>query len=151
TVMKGLPLAYQKDMQEDKLPVFQASDALELCLAATAGLVRDMQPDRERLRDMAARGFSTATDLADWLVRELGLPFRRAHHITGAAVKRAEALGCDLAGLPLAELQKLEPRITEGVFGVLTPAASVASRTSYGGTAPRQVRAQIKRWKELLA
>src|SRR5207244_6041417 len=101
TVMKGLPLAYQKDMQEDKLPVFEAADALELCLAATAGMVRDLRPDRERLRDAAARGFSTATDLADWLVRELKMPFRRAHHATGEIVKRAEAPGSTLAELPL--------------------------------------------------
>jgi len=143
TVMKGLPLAYQKDMQEDKLPVFQASDALELCLAATAGLVRDMQPDRERLRDMAARGFSTATDLADWLVRELGLPFRRAHHITGEIVKRAEARGCILADLPLAEFQAVEPAIDETVYQVLDVERSVASRASYGGTAPSRVREAI--------
>jgi argininosuccinate lyase len=99
----------------------------------------------------AGAGFSTATDLADWLVRELGLPFREAHHLTGAAVKRAEALGCDLPGLALSELQALDPRISEGVYQVLTPESSVASRKSYGGTAPDQVRAQIRRWKEILA
>jgi argininosuccinate lyase len=99
----------------------------------------------------AGAGFSTATDLADWLVRELDLPFRDAHHITGAAVKRAEQLGCNLPGLPLAELRTLDPRITDGVYQVLTPAASVASRKSYGGTAPDQVRVQIQRWKEILA
>jgi argininosuccinate lyase len=99
----------------------------------------------------AGAGFSTATDLADWLVRELGLPFRDAHHITGAAVKRAEQLGCDLAGLPLADLQALDAGITAGVYDVLSPAASVASRMSYGGTAPDQVRAQIQRWKEILS
>jgi len=107
TVMKGLPLAYQKDMQEDKVPVFEGADALELCLAAMTGMVRDMRPDRARLRDAATRGFSTATDLADWLVRTLGGPFRRAHHITGEIVKRAEAQGCTLAELPLAELPAL--------------------------------------------
>src|SRR6202040_281821 len=128
TVMKGLPLAYQKDMQEDKLPVFDASDALELCLAATTGLVRDMRPDRERLRDMAGRGFSTATDLADWLVRALGLPFREAHHVTGEIVKRAEARGCTLGDLPLAELQAVEPAITEAVFQGIGVERSVASR-----------------------
>jgi argininosuccinate lyase len=143
TVMKGLPLAYQKDMQEDKLPVFDASDALELCLAATTGLVRDMRPDRERLREMAGRGFSTATDLADWLVRALGLPFRQAHHITGEIVKRAEARGCALADLPLAELQAVEPAITEAVFQVIEVERSVASRASYGGTAPSQVREAV--------
>jgi argininosuccinate lyase len=143
TVMKGLPLAYQKDMQEDKLPVFDASDALELCLAATTGLVRDMRPDRERLREMAARGFSTATDLADWLVRALGLPFRQAHHITGEIVKRAEGRGCTLADLPLAELQAVEPAITDAVYQVLDVERSVASRASYGGTAPSRVREAV--------
>ena len=140
TVMKGLPLAYQKDMQEDKVPVFEAADALELCLAATAGMVRDLQPDRERLRAAAGRGFSTATDLADWLVRALGLPFRRAHHVTGEIVKCAEARGCTLAELPLAELQAAEPAITASVYEVLTVDRSVASRTSLGGTAPARVR-----------
>ena len=143
TVMKGLPLAYQKDMQEDKVPVFEASDALELCVAAMTGLVRDMRPDRARLHEMAARGFSTATDLADWLVRALGLPFRRAHHITGDIVKRAEARGCALAELPLAELQVVEPAITDAVYQVLEPEHSVASRASYGGAAPARVREAI--------
>jgi argininosuccinate lyase len=139
TVMKGLPLAYQKDMQEDKLPAFEAADALELCLAATAGMVRDMRPDRDRMRDAASRGFSTATDLADWLVRALGLPFRRAHHITGEIVKRAEGRGCTLAELPLAELQAVEPAITPAVYEALAVDRSVASRTSFGGTAPERV------------
>jgi argininosuccinate lyase len=143
TVMKGLPLAYQKDMQEDKAPVFEASDALELCLAAMTGLVRDLRPDRERLRAAAARGFSTATDLADWLVRALGLPFRQAHHITGEIVKRAEGRGCVLAELPLGELQDLEPGITAAVYDVLDPERSVASRASYGGTAPVRVRQAV--------
>jgi argininosuccinate lyase len=149
-VMKGLPLTYSKDMQEDKVPVFEAFDALELSLRAMAGMVADMQPAVENMEKAAGAGFSTATDLADWLVRALGLPFREAHHVTGAAVKRAEQLGLDLPGLPLEDLQALEPRITAGVYDVLTPQASVASRTSYGGTAPVEVRAQIKRWKELL-
>jgi len=140
TVMKGLPLAYQKDMQEDKVPVFEAADALELCLAATAGMVRDMRPDRARLREAAGRGFSTATDLADWLVRELGMPFRRAHHVTGEIVKRAEARGCTLPELPLAELQAVEPGIAPAVFDVLDVERSAASRTSFGGTAPARVR-----------
>jgi argininosuccinate lyase len=143
TVMKGLPLAYQKDMQEDKVPVFEAADALELCLAATTGLVRDMRPDRERLRDAAARGFSTATDLADWLVRALDLPFRRAHHITGEIVRRAEVRGCSLAELQLSELQAVEPAITDAVYDVLDIERSVASRASFGGTAPAQVREAI--------
>jgi len=140
TVMKGLPLAYQKDMQEDKVPVFEAADALELCLAATAGMVRDMRPDRKQMRTAAARGYSTATDLADWLVRVPGLPFRQAHHVTGEIVKRAEAQGCTLAELPLAELQAVEPAITMAVYDVLAVEHSVASRTSLGGTAPVRVR-----------
>jgi argininosuccinate lyase len=151
TVMKGLPLAYSKDMQEDKPPVFEAFDALSLSLAAMAGMVADLEPNRARMAAAAGAGFSTATDLADWLVRRLDLPFRRAHHVTGAAVKRAEALGVDLPDLPLAELQALEPGVTADVYDVLTPAASVASRISYGGAAPAQVRAQIHRWKERLS
>ena len=143
TVMKGLPLAYGKDMQEDKIPVFEAADTLELCLAATTGMVRDMRPDRERLRAAAERGFSTATDLADWLVRVLGMPFRRAHHATGMIVKRAEARGCTLAELPLAELQAVEPAISPAVYDVLNPDRSVASRSSFGGTAPDSVRVAI--------
>jgi argininosuccinate lyase len=143
TVMKGLPLAYGKDMQEDKVPVFDAVDALELCLAATAGMVRDMQPHREQLRAAAEHGFATATDLADWLVRAAGLPFRRAHRVTGQIVKRAEALGCSLAELPLDELQAVEPAITVGVYDVLDPTRSVASRTSFGGTAPERVRTAV--------
>ena len=150
TVMKGLPLAYSKDMQEDKPPVFEAFDALEVALAAMTGMVADLKADRARMAAAAGAGFSTATDLADWLVRELGLPFRKAHHVTGAAVKRAEALGLDLADLPLEELTALEPGVYAGIYEVLTPQASAASRTSYGGTAPDQVRAQIARWKERL-
>jgi argininosuccinate lyase len=150
-VMKGLPLTYSKDMQEDKVPTFEAFDALELSLLAMAGMVADLEPDRAKMAAAAGQGFSTATDLADWLVREAGLPFRDAHYVTGAAVKRAEQLGCDLPGLPLSELQGLHPKITEDVYQVLTPEASVASRRSYGGTAPDQVRAQVKRWKEILA
>ena len=148
TVMKGLPLAYGKDMQEDKIPVFEAADALELCLAATDGMVRDMRPDRARLRAAADRGYSTATDLADWLVRVAGLPFRHAHRATGEIVKRAEMVGCGLAALPLAELQAIEPAITADVYNVLDPASSVASRTSFGGTAPSQVRAAIAAARE---
>jgi argininosuccinate lyase len=143
TVMKGLPLAYGKDMQEDKVPVFEAVDALELCLAATTGMVHDMRPDSERLRVAAERGFATATDLADWLVRVIGLPFRRAHHTTGMIVKRAEALGCTLAELSLGELQAVEPAITAAVYDVLDAGRSVASRTSFGGTAPQRVRAAV--------
>jgi argininosuccinate lyase len=149
-VMKGLPLAYGKDMQEDKPPIFEAFDALELSLEAMAAMVGDMAVDEEAMARAAGAGHATATDLADWLVRELRLPFRQAHHLTGAAVKRAEESGCALWELSLDELRKLEPRITEGVYKVLTPRASVESRTSYGGTAPAQVRAQIARWKESL-
>ena len=148
--MKGLPLAYGKDMQEDKQPVFEAFDSLELCLKAMAGMVSDFRPDRERMAAAAGGGFSTATDLADWLVRRLNLPFRQAHHVAGAAVKRAETLGQGLAELALEELQALEPRITPDVYQVLTPEASAASRSSYGGTAPTEVRRQIDVWKERL-
>ena len=144
TVMKGLPLAYQKDMQEDKVPVFEAADALELCLAATAGMVRDMRPDRERLRAAAGRGFSTATDLADWLVRALGLPFRQAHHVTGAIVKRAEALGCSARRTAARRnAGRSSRRSPPTVFDVLDVERSVASRTSFGGTAPVRVREAI--------
>jgi argininosuccinate lyase len=141
TVMKGLPLAYSKDMQEDKVPVFEAADTLELCLAAATGMVLDLSVETEAMRRVAASGFSTATDLADWLVRALGLPFRQAHHVTGTLVKRAETLGCGLAELPLAEMQQVEPRIDAGVYDVLTTEKSVASRTSFGGTAPANVAA----------
>jgi argininosuccinate lyase len=150
-VMKGLPLTYSKDMQEDKVPTFEAFDSLELALLAMAGMVTDLEPNTERMAAAAGSGYSTATDLADWLVRELNLPFRQAHHLTGAAVKRAEQLGLDLPDLSLDELKALDPRITDGVYSVLTPAASAASRQSYGGTAPDQVRRQIARWKEVLA
>jgi argininosuccinate lyase len=143
TVMKGLPLAYGKDMQEDKVPVFEAADTLELCLAATTGMVRDLRPDRQRLRQAAGRGFATATDLADWLVRIGGLPFRQAHHAAGQIVKRAEELGCALAELPLAELQAVEPTISAAVYDVLDADRSVASRLSFGGTAPVRVRAAV--------
>jgi argininosuccinate lyase len=150
-VMKGLPLTYGKDMQEDKVPVFEAFDALDLSLAAMAGMVADFSADRARMEAAAGCGFSTATDLADWVTQVLDLPFRQAHHVAGAAVKRAEALGLDdLRALPLEELRAIEPRITKAVYEVLTPAASAASRTSYGGTAPAQVRLQIKRWKDQL-
>jgi len=149
-VMKGLPLAYGKDMQEDKVPTFEAFDALSLSLAAMTGLVADLEPDVAAMARAAGAGYATATDLADWLVRVRGIAFRDAHHIAGSAVKRAEALGVDLADLPLAEFQALEPSLSADVYQVLTPAASTASRQSFGGTAPAQVRAQIARWKELL-
>ncbi|MCK8787915.1 argininosuccinate lyase [Roseomonas sp. NAR14] len=151
TVMKGLALTYAKDMQEDKEGVFDAAENLALGLAATAGMVRDLRPDAERMKAAAGAGFSTATDLADWLVRELRLPFRDAHHVTGRLVAMAEAKGVDLAALSLDEMRTVEPRITEGVFGVLTVEASVASRTSYGGTAPDNVRRMAAEWQERLA
>ncbi len=151
TVMKGLPLAYSKDMQEDKEQVFDAADNLMLALAAMEGMVRDMAPQREALEGAAGAGFSTATDLADWLVRVLGMPFREAHHVTGALVAKAEAKGCDLPELSLAEMQEVHGEITQAVYDVLGVHNSVASRMSYGGTAPAQVRAQIARWKEVLA
>ena len=151
TVLKGLPLAYFKDMQEDKEGIFDAAENLALCLAATGGMVRDMQPDAARLEAAAGAGFSTATDLADWLVRELRMPFRDAHHVTGRLVATAEARGVDLAGLTLAEMQAEEGRITEQVFGVLTVAASVRSRTSFGGTAPDNVAGMAAEWQGRLA
>jgi argininosuccinate lyase len=151
TVMKGLALTYFKDMQEDKEPLFDAAESLALGLAAIGGMVRDMQPVVGRLAEAAGAGFSTATDLADWLVRELKMPFRDAHHVTGKLVAKAEAMGVDLAGLTIGEMQAVEPRITESVFNVLSVAASVRSRTSYGGTAPANVAAMAAEWKERLA
>ncbi|MFA7430637.1 MAG: argininosuccinate lyase [Rhodospirillaceae bacterium] len=141
-VMKGLPLAYSKDMQEDKEPVFEVSDTLDLTLAAMTGMISRLKPDVERLRAQAGVGFTTATDLADWCVRVLNVPFRRAHEIAGSLVKLAETKGCDLPDLSLADLQSIEPGITAEAQAVLTVAHSVASRTSYGGTAPANVRAQ---------
>ena len=149
-VMKGLPLAYSKDMQEDKEQVFDAADNLMLALAAMTGMVGDMTANRVNLAAAAGAGFSTATDLADWLVRALGLPFREAHHVTGTLVGMAEARGCDLPDLGLEDMQSVHAGITAGVFGVLGVENSVASRMSYGGTAPDQVRAQVARWKERL-
>ena len=151
TVMKGLALTYFKDMQEDKEGIFDAAETLTLSLAATAGMVRDMKPQTERLASAAGAGFSTATDLADWLVRSLKMPFRDAHHVTGTLVARAEARSVDLSGLTLAEMQAVEPRITQGVFDVLTVQASVRSRISYGGTAPDNVAAMAAEWKAKLA
>jgi len=150
-VMKGLPLAYSKDMQEDKEPVFDAFDALELGLAAMAGMVADMTPNKARLAEAAGAAFSTATDLADWLVMNLNMPFRDAHHVTGTIVALAEKQGVTLDALALADMQKVEPRITADIFNVLTPLASATSRTSYGGTAPNNVRKQVARWKAELS
>jgi argininosuccinate lyase len=149
-VMKGLPLAYSKDMQEDKEQVFDAADNLMLALAAMEGMIRDMSANREQLAAAAGSGFSTATDLADWLVRVLGLPFRDAHHITGSLVALAEGQGCDLPDLTLEQMQTAYAGITTDVFTVLGVGNSVNSRMSYGGTAPAQVRAQVARWKELI-
>ncbi|MTW16804.1 argininosuccinate lyase [Rhodoplanes serenus] len=150
-VMKGLPLAYQKDMQEDKEGAMDALAALDLSLVAMTGMVRDMTPDTVRMRAAAGAGYATATDLADWLVRVLKMPFREAHHVTGRIVQAAEKAGVDLADLPLTAMQAVEPRITEAVFGVLTVDAAVESRASYGGTAPANVRFQATAWLERLA
>jgi argininosuccinate lyase len=150
TVMKGLPLTYSKDMQEDKEQTFDAADSLMLALAAMSGMVGDMQANVPSLEAAAAPGFSTATDLADWLVRELGLPFRDAHHVTGTLVAMAEAKGEDLPDLTLAEMQSVHDGITQGVFDVLGVQNSVASRVSFGGTAPAQVRLRIAEWKKVL-
>jgi len=149
-VMKGLPLAYSKDMQEDKEQVFDAADNLMLALAAMEGMVKDMSANRESLAAAAGSGFSTATDLADWLVRVLGLPFRDAHHITGSLVALAEQNGCDLPDLTLEQMQSAHGDITADVFDVLGVENSVNSRMSYGGTAPAQVRAQVARWKGII-
>ena len=150
-VMKGLPLTYSKDMQEDKEATFDALDALVLVVAAMAGMIEDLEPDRSTMRAAAARGYSTATDLADWLVQALGMPFRDAHHVTGRAVARAEALKCGLDAIPLAELQAIEPRITAEALKRLTVEASVASRTVYGGTAPQNVEKAARAWLDRLA
>jgi argininosuccinate lyase len=148
--MKGLPLAYSKDMQDDKEPVFEARDLLMLSLEALTGMVETVEFVPERMRAAAAQGYSTATDLADWLVREADVPFREAHHITGRAVKAAEERGCELADLPLDALKAIDERIDQRVYDVLSIEASVRSRTSYGGTAPSRVREQVAAAKEEL-
>jgi argininosuccinate lyase len=145
-VMKGLPLAYAKDMQEDKEPLFDALDALKLGLAAMTGMVEDLQPDTRAMKRAAAHGHSTATDLADWLVRTLDLPFREAHKVTGRIVALADEKGCDLKKLSQDDLKSVEKRITEEVYAVLDVASSVKSRTSYGGTAPANVKREAKQW-----
>jgi argininosuccinate lyase len=149
-IMKGLPLTYSKDMQEDKEPAFDAIDNLSLAIAAMAGMVRDLEPNADVMRLAAASGFSTATDLADWLVRTLKMPFREAHHVVGSLVALAEKQGCDLPELKLEDMQKIEKRITRDVYKVLTVEASVASRTSFGGTAPANVLREARRWLKLL-
>jgi argininosuccinate lyase len=145
-VMKGLPLAYQKDMQEDKEGAMDALGALALALTAMTGMVRDMAPNVAGMQQAAGAGYSTATDLADWLVRTLKLPFREAHHITGRIVARAVETGQSLENLPLSAMQEIEPRISKDVFAVLSVERSVASRTSLGGTAPKNVRKEAQRW-----
>ena len=150
-VMKGLPLAYAKDLQEDKEATFDALSTLSLLVAAMTGMVKDMQPDEKRMKAAAGEGYSTATDLADWLVQRLSLPFRDAHKITGKIVARASEAGVALHRLPLAEMQAIEPRITEDVFSVLPVARSVKSRRSFGGTAPGNVRTQARKWLKKLA
>jgi len=150
-VMKGLPLAYSKDMQEDKEVAFDAFDSLSLALAAMTGMVGDLSVNRDRMRAAAAAGFSTATDLADWLVREANIPFREAHHITGRAVALAEQQGCGIDALSLGDFKAIDPRLDARVYAVLSVEASVKSRQSYGGTAPANVLAQAARWKAALA
>jgi argininosuccinate lyase len=149
-VMKGLPLAYQKDMQEDKEGTIGALDALALSLEAMTGMVRDMEPDAARMKIAAGSGYATATDLADWLVRTLKMPFRQAHHVTGRIVAKAAAADLPLHKLPLATMQKIEPKISRAVFDVLSVERSVTSRRSYGGTAPNNVRAQARKWLKTL-
>jgi argininosuccinate lyase len=150
-ILKGLPLTYSKDLQDDKATVFEAFDALALSLAAMTGMIETIIFVPERMRALAASGYSTATDLADWLVQAAGVPFREAHHIVGAAVARAEALGVDLAALPLAEAQAIDSRINATSLARLTVEASVASRTSHGGTAPSEVDKQVKQAQNWLA
>jgi len=145
-VMKGLPLAYAKDMQEDKEGAMDALSALSLSIAAMAGMVADLEPDASRMKKAAGEGYATATDLADWLVRALKIPFRDAHHVTGRIVAKAAEQGVPLHRLPLAAMQEIEARIGDDVFSVLSVDKSVKSRVSYGGTAPKNVRAQAKRW-----
>ena len=149
--MKGLPLAYSKDMQDDKPPVFEAHDLLGLSIAAMTGMVESATFRTDRMRGLAESGFATATDFADWLVREAGLPFREAHHVTGRAVKRAEELGVRLDELPFAEFRAIDARVNESLYDVLSVDASVASRTSFGGTAPANVRAAIRAARESLS
>lgn len=150
TTIKGLTLTYSKDMQEDKEPVFDANENLQLCLRAMSGMVADMKVNKDKMLKMAGSSYSTATDLADWLVKNLGIPFRDSHHITGSIVKMAEDKGLDLHELSLAEMQSVEKRISDKVFDVLSVENSVASRTSFGGTAPECVKAEIAKAKNFL-
>lgn len=148
--MKGLPLAYSKDMQDDKPPVFEAASLMGLSIAAMTGMIAGATFNTARMRAAAELGYATATDLADWLVRVQGIPFREAHHITGSAVKLAESRGIALDGLPLADLKAIDARIDESVYAALSVDASVAARSSYGGTAPGQVRLQVARARKAL-
>jgi argininosuccinate lyase len=148
--MKGLPLAYQKDMQEDKAGAMEAFAALSLAVRAMTGMVLDLEPDEARMKVAAGDGYATATDLADWLVRTLKMPFREAHHVTGRIVAKAADAGLALHKLPLGDMQAIEPRITAEVMDVLSVEASVASRRSYGGTAPENVREQAQGWLKRL-
>ena len=150
TVIKGLPLAYSKDLQEDKESVFDTFDTISVCLIAMTGMVSDMKPNQVILKESAKLSFSTATDLADWLVRKLSIPFRDAHRMTGEIVKLAEKKQCGLLDLDIPSLKIIDDRITSEVFSALTVEASVASRDSFGGTSPSQVQAQIEKWKEKL-
>jgi argininosuccinate lyase len=149
-VMKGLPLTYQKDMQEDKEGAMDAFAALTLSIDAMTGMVRDLVADKAAMENAAGQGYATATDLADWLVRTLKMPFREAHHVTGRIVGKASEAGVPLDQLPLAAMQAIEPRITADVMNVLSVQNSVASRTSFGGTAPKNVRAQAETWRKRL-
>lgn len=151
TVMKGLPLSYSKDMQEDKEAVFDAAETLDLAIAAMTGMIADLTVNEQAMKKAAGAGYSTATDLADWLVREAGLPFREAHHVTGRAVALADQRGIALERLPLADLQAIHASITDGVYSVLSVQNSVKSRKSFGGTAPQEVRRQIRYWRKRLA
>jgi argininosuccinate lyase len=149
--MKGLPLAYSKDMQEDKEPLFDALGSLSLALAAMTGMVSDITPDKAAMREAAARGYATATDLADRLVMHFGLPFREAHHVTGKLVALAEKRRVDLNDLTLADLKAVHKGLTPDLLALLTVEKSVASRRSFGGTAPTNVAHQARRWLKALA
>ena len=149
-VMKGLPLAYQKDMQEDKQGAMEAFAALSLAIRAMTGMALDLVPDEARMKAAAGEGYATATDLADWLVRTLKMPFREAHHVTGRIVALASKQGVALHELPLSAMQQVEPKITADVLGVLSVESSVKSRTSFGGTAPKNVASQAKGWLKRL-
>jgi argininosuccinate lyase len=148
--MKGLPLAYQKDMQEDKEGAMEAFSALSLAVRAMTGMVTDLVPDQARMKQAAGDGYATATDLADWLVRSLKMPFRDAHHVTGRIVAQAAKQGVALHELPLAAMQEVEPKITAEVLRSLSVEASVKSRTSFGGTAPKNVASQARAWARRL-